>query len=132
MIYGFGVWWIMYLYLWPLLVLVTWVMRRRKGAVFWSIVSGVFGLLFGLFGALPYVVSGGLQLGFVKTPIGYFVVPEVAEGGLASGLIAGFTWWVAGIPWDIVHGVGNFVIMLLLYQPIQRVIGQLRQRQIIS
>jgi energy-coupling factor transport system substrate-specific component len=131
MIYGFGVWWIMYLYLWPLLVLVTWVMRKHKGAVFWSIVSGVFGLLFGLFGALPYVVIGGYQLGFTETAIGPFLVPIAVEGGLQKGLMTAFTWWVAGIPWDIVHGVGNFMIMLLLYQPIQRVIGQLKQKQII-
>ena len=25
--FGFGIWWIMYLYLWPLLALVTWIFR---------------------------------------------------------------------------------------------------------
>ena len=33
-------------------------------------------------------------------------------------LTAGLTWWVAGIPWDIAHGVGNFVLMLVLYKPV--------------
>lgn len=36
-----------------------------------------------------------------------------------GGLRAGFTWWVAGIPWDITHGVGNFVLMLVLYRPVR-------------
>ena len=27
-IYGFGLWWVMYLYVWPLLVLLTWLFRR--------------------------------------------------------------------------------------------------------
>jgi energy-coupling factor transport system substrate-specific component len=108
MIYGFGIWWVMYLYMWPLLVLITWVLRRHKGVLLWCVLSGIFGLLFGLFGAIPYVVIGAM------------------DGGMESGLAAGFTWWVAGIPWDIVHGVGNFVIMFLLYQPIQRVIKSIR------
>ena len=29
-IYGFGLWWIMYLYTWPLLVLITWIFRKQK------------------------------------------------------------------------------------------------------
>jgi energy-coupling factor transport system substrate-specific component len=74
----------------------------------------VFGLLFGLFGAIPYVVIGTI------------------DGGMESGLVAGFTWWIAGIPWDIVHGVGNFVVMLLLYHPIQRVIHNVLKNRYFS
>lgn len=106
-IYGFGLWWVMYLYIWPLLVLITWIFRKRGNIWFWSILSSVFGLSFGFLCAIPYVVIGA------------------ADGGLLSGLHAGFTWWVAGIPWDIVHGIGNFVLMLVLYKPVKSIMDRL-------
>ena len=58
---------------------------------------------FGALCSLPYIVIGAV------------------DGGIMNGLYAGFTWWVAGIPFDIVHGIGNFVIMLVLYKPIRSV-----------
>ena len=30
LLYGFGIWWVMYLYMWPLLAWVTWLLRRKK------------------------------------------------------------------------------------------------------
>lgn len=100
--YGVHLWWIMYLYAWPLLVLITWICRKQESVWFWCIVSGAFGLAFGFLCSFPYVVIG------------------MADGGILNGLYAGFTWWIAGIPWDIVHGVANFVLMLVLYQPVMR------------
>lgn len=100
-IYGFGLWWVMYLYAWPLLALLAWLFRKQESVWFWSILSAAFGLMFGFLCAIPYVVIGA------------------ADGGLMGGLTAGFTWWVAGIPWDITHGVGNFVLMLVLYRPVR-------------
>ena len=102
-IYGFGSWWIMYLYTWPLLTLIAWIFRKQESVWFWSTLSAVFGLLFGLFCSLPYVVMGAW------------------DGGIKAGLYAGFTWWVAGIPWDLVHGISNFVLMLVLYYPIRNI-----------
>lgn len=101
--YGAQMWWIMYLYAWPLLVLLTWMFRKQKSVWFWSVLSGLFGLMFGFLCSFPYVVIGAV------------------DGGIRNGLYAGFTWWVAGIPWDIVHAIGNFVIMLVLYKPISLV-----------
>ena len=43
-IYGMNTWWIMYLYIWPLLVLLTWLFRKEDSALFWAIFSGIFGL----------------------------------------------------------------------------------------
>ena len=107
--FGFGIWWVMYLYAWPILALATHLLRKITSVWSWAMVSAVFGLSFGMMCALPYVVIG------------------TVDGGLGSGLIAGFTWWVAGIPWDIVHGVANFVIMLVLYNPIKRVVEIVRK-----
>lgn len=93
--YGFGLWWIMYLYAWPLLAVVTLLLRRMKGAWEWSMVSGIFGLSFGFLCAIPYIFT--------------------------SGIYGAFTYWVAGIPFDLIHGIANFAIMLVLYQPMNRV-----------
>lgn len=109
MLYGFGLWWIMYLYAWPLLALVTHLLRRADSAFFWAVVSGVFGLLFGLLCAIPYFFIGA------------------AGGGLASGLRQMFAWWVAGIPYDIVHGVSNFALMLVLYRPVSALLRRIPQ-----
>ena len=109
-IYGFGLWWVMYLYMWPLLVLLVWIFKKHGSVWFFSTLSGLFGLFFGFFCAIPYVVTGAW------------------DGGIQNGLYAGFTWWVAGIPWDIVHGVGNFVLMLVLYHPVRRVMERMKSR----
>lgn len=107
-IYGFGLWWVMYLYMWPSLVFIAWLYRRQESVWFWCILSGAFGLMFGLFCAIPYVVIGA------------------KDGGIRSGLYAGFTWWVAGIPFDIAHCVGNFVLMLTLYRPVRTVMKKIK------
>ena len=99
--YGLHLWWIMYLYAWPILALATWLLRKKDSIFTYSMLSGIFGLFFGFLCALPYVVIGAV------------------DGGIMNGLYAGFTWWVAGIPLDIVHCIGNFVIMLVLYTPVK-------------
>ncbi len=101
--FGFGTWWVMYLYIWPSLALVAWRCRRQESVWFWSILSALYGLFFGFFCAIPYVVIGAV------------------DGGLKSGLYAGFTWWVAGIPFDLSHCGGNLVLMLILYRPVRLV-----------
>lgn len=98
MMFGFGMWWIMYLYLWPLLALAAWSFRKTNSVWVWAVIAGMFGLLFGLFGAVPYVFT--------------------------SGPYAAFAWWVQGIPWDITHGIANFVLMFILYHPIRHVMNQ--------
>ena len=40
--YGVQLWWIMYLYAWPLLVLVTWISRKKASALLCAIISGIF------------------------------------------------------------------------------------------
>lgn len=103
MLFGFGLWWVMYLYVWPLLAVIAILMRKMDTAWGWSILSGLFGLLYGFFCSFPYLVIGA------------------ADGGLVAGIQYAFAWWIAGIPYDIIHGVANFVIMLVLYKPIRAV-----------
>ena len=96
--YGFGLWWIMYLYAWPLLAIATLLLRKLSGAWEWAIVSGTFGLMFGFLCAIPYL--------------------------FISGINGAITYWIAGIPFDLIHGVANFVIMLVLYEPVKRALKE--------
>ncbi len=100
MLYGFGLWWVMYLYSWPMLAIVVLVLRKMKLQLEWSLVSGTFGLAFGFLCAIPYIFTSGIR--------------------------GAFAWWVAGIPWDLVHGAANFVIMLVLYRPISQIILRIK------
>ena len=106
MIFGFNLWWISYLYCWPLLILVTRIFRNNNSATLWSVISAVFGLLFGALCAIPYLFTGT---------------------DLRSGLTLAFNWWVAGIPWDIAHCIGNFILMMLLYKPLSKVMLRLQK-----
>lgn len=99
LIYGFGIWWVMYLYAWPLLAYVTWLFRKQTSVWVFAAVSGVFGLLFGALCSIPYFFIGGWNMGF--------------------------SWWIAGIPYDLIHGVSNFVVCLILFVPLRKVLGKL-------
>lgn len=103
LLYGFGLWWIMYLYIWPLLALLVLLLRRLKWnhAWQWALIAGGFGLLFGSLCSLVYLPMGG-----PKTMV---------------------TWALAGLPFDAVHAGGNFLLMLVLYHPLRRVLELLRR-----
>lgn len=103
LLFGFGMWWIMYLYAWPLLAIVTGIMNKMDSSMGWAVLAGLFGLSFGMLCAIPYFVIGAV------------------DGGVTAGLQAGFAWFVAGIPFDMIHGISNFLIMLILYRPVRRV-----------
>ena len=104
LMYGFGLWWIMYLYAWPMLALVVLLLWKLNTAWDWSFVSGLFGLMFGFLCAIPYIFTSGL-----------------------AGAVA---WWVAGIPWDLVHGIANFAIMLVLYKPMKLVMAKMQNMSV--
>lgn len=103
LVYGFGLWWFSYLYVWPILPAAVFLFIRvtpPKPFVI-SILSGIFGMLFGLLCALSYLVLAG---------------PGAA-----------FVWWTAGIPFDIIHGIGNFTLSLILFSPLYRLLTVLNR-----
>lgn len=100
-VFGFGLWWISYLYLWSILAFVALLFRRVDSALLWAVICGAYGLSFGALCAIPYLISGGPY--------------------------AAFSYWSAGIPYDIAHCAGNFVLTLALYKPL---LGLLRRQQI--
>ena len=105
LIYGIQLWNINYLYVWPLLMLVALSMRKVTSPLLWAIVAAVFGLFFGLLCAPVYLFTGGLA----------FAV----------------NWWLSGIPFDLLHCVGNFVIVLLLFAPLRKLLGNLYRKYIL-
>ena len=109
-IYGFGLWWVMYLYAWPLLAVIVLLLRKSDHVLTWSLLAGVFGLLFGLLCSIPYLFVGA------------------ADGGLLNGLRTAFAWWIAGIPWDLIHGAANFILMLVLYRPMRGIMLRAENR----
>lgn len=62
-LYGVQTWVIMYLYMWPILSLAVYLCRKNDSVWFYSILSGFFGLLFGAFCSLPYMVIGAVEGG---------------------------------------------------------------------
>ena len=97
--YGIQLWNINYLYVWPILALLAYVMRKSENPLSWAMLSGVFGLCFGLLCAPVYIFTGGI--------------------GLAIG------WWTSGIPYDLLHCVGNFAMALILFIPLRKLLEKL-------
>ena len=97
--YGFNLWWVIpYLYVWTILAGVAWLFRSMRSSLGWAVLSGVFGLLFGALCAIPYLFIGG---------------PATA-----------FAYWVSGIPFDIAHCAGNFLLCLLLWKPLYKLLTE--------
>lgn len=112
-LYGFGMWWAGYLYVWPLLAFITFLSRKQDSAFFFGTVSAVFGFAFGALFVPPFLAVG------------------ILNGDISNGLHTGFAWWIAGLPWDIVHGISNFILMLALYRPVRRVLEMLKRRELL-
>ncbi|HAK43991.1 MAG TPA: hypothetical protein DCM59_16500 [Clostridium sp.] len=87
---GMGTWWFGYWVVWPILVFIVLLFRKiiKENFLGWSIVSGVFGMLFGALYSIPYI----------------FTVSKTFA----------LTYWINGIPYDLIHMVGNYFIMLIL------------------
>ena len=92
LIYGFGLWWIMYLYVWTILWGIAMLLQKEKSPVIWAFVSGFFGLAFGTLCSVPYFIIGGVGAGLAS---------------IASGLM-----------FDVTHGIANFVVALVLFKPL--------------
>lgn len=104
LIYGLSMWVINYLYVWTVLCIIAIMFRKNRSALFWAAVSGIFGLGFGALCAIPYIIAGGWA--------------------------AGFAYWVAGIPFDLIHCVSNAVLAFILLMPLYRLCCRLLDRTI--
>lgn len=98
-IYGFSTWVLAYYIVWPMLVLITAAFKDRPTNEYgYAAIAGLFGLTFGF----------------------YFAVIESLFYGYAYGLL----YWLRGIPFDVVHGASNYIIVLILFKPLSTLLQQ--------
>ena len=100
--FGLGTWNINYLYIWAILAVAAVLLRKMENPLAWALLSGVFGLLFGALCAPVDVAIGGF---------GYAV-----------------SKWFSGIPFDVAHCVGNFIIALVMWKPLKALLEKLYRR----
>lgn len=62
LIYGFGLWWINYLYVWSIQALITLLFRKNDSVWFWSILSGIYGITFEHSVPSPTLQSAGFPV----------------------------------------------------------------------
>lgn len=97
LLYGFGTWNFGYYFIWSLLVILTHLLSKvTQSEYVFAGLAGVFGLCFGLF----------------------FAVFESFFYGIEYGIV----YWIRGIPFDILHGLSNFIIALILFKPVTKTI----------
>ena len=99
MVYGLATWNIYYLYIWAILFFAAYIMRKITHPLAWALLSGGFGLLFGLFCAPVDACIGGISYAAAK--------------------------WVSGIGFDLLHCGGNFIIALMLFVPLRKLLTKL-------
>lgn len=100
LIYGFGLWFINYLYIWSILTVIALMFRKNENRLIWAVIASIFGLSFGLLCAIPYIFIGG---------------PGFAV-----------SYWLSGIPFDITHCFSNFVLTFLLLEPLRKLFINIR------
>ena len=98
-LYGPGIWNFMYLYIWAILWLAAWLMRKMTHPLGWAMLSGTFGLLFGALCSPVYFCLGGWEMVAAR--------------------------WVTGLSFDLLHCAGNFVLALVLFVPLRKLLEKL-------
>ena len=97
--YGISTWNVYYLYIWTVLALGAIMMRKQTHPLAWAMLGAVFGLFFGALCGIVDIFIGGFSYAAAK--------------------------WVSGIPFDLLHCGGNFVIALLMFKPLRAVVEKL-------
>ncbi len=102
-IYGVGLWWFGYLYIWSILALIVLLHGKQQTPVLMTcVILGAYGISFGFLYSIPYFAAGGWA--------------------------AGFSYWVSGIPFDLLHCAGNVAVSLICYRPLRSLLGRLKSQ----
>ena len=97
--YGFSVWNVYYLYVWTILAVAAILMRKQQSPLVGALLSGGFGRVVGALCGIVDIFIGGFGYAAAK--------------------------WVAGIPFDLLHCGGNFVIALVMFDPLRKLLDNL-------
>ena len=100
--YGISTWNIYYLYVWAVLAFAAILMRKQTQPLAWALLSAVYGLMFGALCGIVDIFIGGFGYAAAK--------------------------WVSGIPFDLLHCGGNFVIALIMFRPLRNALEKLYGR----
>lgn len=95
LVFGFSLWWFSYIYAWPVVSAVVMIFRKNESVLLWAVIGALCGLCFGPLMYILYLTVTGWQTAVAM--------------------------WIAGIPYDLIHCVSNFVLILLLYKPLYTV-----------
>lgn len=102
LIYGVSTWIIVYYFIWVLLIIITALMKNKfKSEYGYATLGAIFGYTFGMFFAIFESFFYGASYGWV--------------------------YWLRGIPFDIIHGTSNFIIILVLFKPLTKILGKLER-----
>ena len=104
---GFNMWWVPYLYIWTVLWAVTMLlpknMSKKAQMTVYPLLCGLHGLCFGTLYSPAQAVM--FSLSFEQT----------------------IAWIIAGLPFDMVHAVGNLIAGLLIY-PLSNLLKKLNKK----
>ena len=100
--FGINIWNVYYLYVWAILFFAAYFCRRFRHPVFWAVLAALFGMAFGSLCAIADSFVWGVPYAIAK---------------IGTGL-----WY------DVTHCVGNFVIALVLFVPLRKLLETLYGR----
>lgn len=91
---GFSLWWLPYTYIWTILWAITMLLPKKMPAkaayIVYPLICCIHGLAFGTLYAPAQALMFGMS--FDQT----------------------VAWIIAGLPWDVIHGIGNFFAGMLI------------------
>ena len=104
---GFSMWWVPYLYIWTVLWAATMILPKnmpvKAKCVIYPIVCAAHGIAFGTLYAPAQAIMFGLNF---------------------EQMIA---WIISGLPWDLIHGIGNFFAGMLIL-PLSELLKKLMKK----
>lgn len=102
-IWGVNLYVLQYLFVWPLLVTLTHLFKKilKENFFLWAIFSGAYGMLFGTLCSIPLII-------FDKS----FALSSI----------------ITGLPFDAIHLVGNYFLMLFLGEIIYKYFKTMTER----
>lgn len=103
MVYGFGLWWFMYLYVWTILWAVVTLLGRRPR---------------------PALVLGGHRRFFRGCATAFCVLCPISSWAAGRWLFLDGS----GVPFDLAHCGFNFAIVLTLFPPLNKLFAHLQQQ----
>ncbi len=99
LVYGFGLWWFSYLYIWTILAILAFFFRKMESRLGWALLCGFYGLLFGTLTSFPTFIL--------------------------SGFAVGVAYILSGIPFDLIHAAANFLLAFLLLPVLRKLLEKL-------